>query len=830
MIGSEGEIDFAGFLGSATVSAAANFGILFSPIRSVFITRKAYKYFLGIIKQTIRRNLLVIQLNFDQFENLILQKSFEAEEDSEFITKIDTLSHVITSLTNDLCDGKNQLFKGTKNKALKDRIDSFKKAQDALYRQHKASSQSNPFRSLWEDQHNNTYTRTLEQIKQYINEDSQKELDALKNSINKMAGNDVELGPYGELLIAAAEEYAIKTNHGINNNFIKMSSVFNLENQKKLIQLIVDAQKEEQNEIEKKKKKLEDDANTEKINESIKKGKEIYEKTLKNSTKEYTFDMFEKEFGSEGIEELRAFFRSDEGKEAYEEFIKKNPLYKYFILDSVTLNNLLNSINDLEVVEISDTTEFFDTIVKKEYALYYMMADRSLKDAIESVKSVNYFGFNIPSGTVENNILQSIGDINLHSINESIDFEYIFEADRIWLKRQKSELFPELSNLKKQLVEYRDGNEENKEEIQDLIKQVKDLEKKLNYAGKTYQVEEVREELEKLKKKINNYINLDEDEDSDSDIGNSDSDSDMGDSDSDMGDSDSDDGDSDSDDGDSDSDDGDSDSDSDDGDSDSDDGDSDSDSDGGDSDSDDGDSDSDSDGGDSDSDDGDSDSDSDGGDSDSDGGDSDSDGGDSDSDGGDSDSDGGDSDSDDGDSDSDDGDSDSEENHVKPKSLSDLLFPKGDGIKKRYFLTFNGSGDKLFDILHNDFKTTIFTEDKNYVSDISADSKLTIFKLIHEQLKMGKAIASKFANYLVRLEAHMLLKDKKPWFVVKNNEELIKKQECFDIDAKKIQNKKAFVEISKDDFIDIKKFLERFHSLSENDFSLEENNKKEENK
>jgi hypothetical protein len=71
MIGSEGEIDFAGFIGSATVAAAVNFGVLFTPIRSLFITRKAYKYFLGIIKQTIRRNLLIIQLNFDQFENLI---------------------------------------------------------------------------------------------------------------------------------------------------------------------------------------------------------------------------------------------------------------------------------------------------------------------------------------------------------------------------------------------------------------------------------------------------------------------------------------------------------------------------------------------------------------------------------------------------------------------------------------------------------------------------------------------------------------------------------------------------------------------------------------
>jgi hypothetical protein len=205
-----------------------------------------------------------------------------------------------------------------------------------------------------------------------------------------MSGNDVELVQYGELLISAAEEYAIKTNHGINNNFIKMSSVFNLENQKKLIELITAAQQEAQEEIERKKKELEEQTDTEKIDESIERGKDIYENTLKDSTKDYTLDMFEEEFGIEGIDDLRAFFRSEDGKEAYKDFIEKNTLYKYLILDSVKLNNLLNSINDLKVVEISDTTEFFDTIVKKEHALYYMMAERSIKDAVESVESTNY--------------------------------------------------------------------------------------------------------------------------------------------------------------------------------------------------------------------------------------------------------------------------------------------------------------------------------------------------------------------------------------------------------------------------------------------------------
>ena len=115
MIGSEGEIDFAGFMGSASVAAAANFGILFTPIRSLFITRKAYKYFLGLIKQTIRRNLLVIQLNFDQFENLILQKSFESQEDSELFTKLNTLDNIMRDLTEQLCGEKTKFLKGNKN-------------------------------------------------------------------------------------------------------------------------------------------------------------------------------------------------------------------------------------------------------------------------------------------------------------------------------------------------------------------------------------------------------------------------------------------------------------------------------------------------------------------------------------------------------------------------------------------------------------------------------------------------------------------------------------------------------------------------------------------
>ncbi len=575
MIGSEGEIDFAGFMGSATVAAAANFGILFSPIRSIFITRKAYKYFLGIIKQTIRRNLLIIQLNFDQFENLILQKSFETEDDSETLTKSGTLHDIISTLTEQLCGKDSKMFKKGKSKELREYLEAFKKAQDIAIKQSRENTKNNPLRSLWEDQHNNTYTRTLEQIKQYINDDSQKELDALKNSITKMAGNDVELLPYGELLISAAEEYAIQTNHGINNNFIKMSSVFNLDNQKKLIDLIVATQKENEEEIERKKNDQDTKELKEKIENNIKEGKKIYEEKIKDKESDYTFDKFTDEFDGNDIECLKSFFTSDEGKDTYKELKENHPVYKYLLEDITELNNFLNSIKNLVVVEKSNVKDFSESIVKKDQALYYMMAERSIRDAVNKITSEPYFGF-----------------------------------------------------------------------------------------------EDVEEAIEGSDNTLETDINT---------------------------------------------------------------------------------------------------------------------------------------------------------------ILRDNLFPTTsvkEKRKRRYFLTFEGSGNDLFNILHNDFKTEIFKDNKShvYADDISIENKENIMKIIHKNLKIGNSISTQFAEYLVRLEAHMLLKPQDPFFVVKNNDEL---KDCF---TDNMSNRNAFVEIKEEDFEDIKKFLTKYRNLSDNDFNIESNEKNEKNK
>ena len=600
MIGSEGEIDFAGFIGSATISATVNFGILFSPIRSLFITRKAYKYFLGIIKQTIRRNLLVIQLNFDQFENLILQKSFE-NENSEANARRDAIQEVIIKMTEQLCgsDSKIDVVKGKKNiDNMKKYLDTFKKAQDL----DNSLAKSSPFSSLWQDQHNNTYTRTLEQIKQYINDDSQKELDALKNSITKMAGNDTELAQYGELLISAAEEYAIQTNHGINNNFIKMSSVFNLDNQKKLIELIVATQKENEDEIERKKKNQEELKDKETIENEIKEGKKIYEEQL-NTNEKYTFDEFNDKFDDSDQKCLRTFFQSEEGKDAYNKWVEKNHLYKYFIFSDIELTNtFFNAIESLKIVKVSDMDDFYNSIAKKEDTLYYIMAEKSIKNAINTTstsnkKTLDYFGFDISDDDVEKHVL-------------------------------KKEAFEEKN------VDNGDGKSVKKESTVDNI--------------------------------FNNII---------------------------------------------------------------------------------------------------------------------------------------------------------KKNHVI-KGKFKTYEPK-----PKYFLTFSNSGDNLFNILHNEFKTKIFSDDgKKYETNISFENKELITKLIDKELKIGNNISSTLTEYLIRLEAHMLLEEpNKPWFVLKNDKEVLKH---FNNDE--LKNRNAFVEIKQEDYENIEKLLIKY-KIEEN-IENEKNNKPDKNK
>lgn len=253
----EGEIDYTGFTANVGIASVAYFGILFTPFRSIVMIHKGYNYFFNIIKNTIRKALVMLQLNFDQFENLIITKGFQSAgylQDQDTSVKI---SVFYEKLQSKLFDEKSGSLVGKKGSAYaKEQMQLAKQQIDAMMKADKIRNLSdNAYNCL--DQYNNTYTRSLETLRQYSQDDVQKHLDSIKTSMSKLAGQEADLQVFSELILAAAEEHAYKVSTSIYNKFAKMTEVFSLPNQQKLIDLIQAATKEKQDAAEEEKRKRE---------------------------------------------------------------------------------------------------------------------------------------------------------------------------------------------------------------------------------------------------------------------------------------------------------------------------------------------------------------------------------------------------------------------------------------------------------------------------------------------------------------------------------------------------------------------------------------------
>jgi len=269
----EGEIDYSGFTANLGTAVFINFGILFTPFRSLIIMHKGYNYFFNIIKDTIRKALVMLQLNFDQFENLIIAKSFQSADYLQDMRDFETMTEITTQIQEALFDKNNGLMKNKKtSKNFEKKYQLALNSVKEQMRQKKALQQSeNEFNSL--NIMDNTYTKSLEVLRQYSQEDVSKHLESIKASITKYAGSmqdNSSLQTFGELVIAAAEEHAYKVSSSIYNKFAKLTEVFSLPNQKKLIDLIKGANEEQEKAAERKRKQTEKDENL-RLDEATKK-------------------------------------------------------------------------------------------------------------------------------------------------------------------------------------------------------------------------------------------------------------------------------------------------------------------------------------------------------------------------------------------------------------------------------------------------------------------------------------------------------------------------------------------------------------------------------
>lgn len=241
----EGEIDYTGFTANIGIASVAYFGILLTPFRAAVMIHKGYNYFFNIVKNTIRKSLIMLQLNFDQFENLIITQGFKSAGYIQADDSAQKVSEFYGNINAQLFGEKGSLKGKRGSKELEMKLKTAKQQFDQQMKADKQVQQAdNAYNCL--DMYNNTYTKSLEVLRQYSGDDVQKHLDAIKTSMSKLAGQEVDLQTYSELILAAAEEHAYKVSSSIYNKFAKMTEVFSLPNQQKLLDLILEANKEKE--------------------------------------------------------------------------------------------------------------------------------------------------------------------------------------------------------------------------------------------------------------------------------------------------------------------------------------------------------------------------------------------------------------------------------------------------------------------------------------------------------------------------------------------------------------------------------------------------------
>ena len=356
-------IDFSGFRNSVIMANVVKLGALLSPIKNGLMIKKAYDYFLGLIKQAVRRDLVMLIVNFDQFQSIILQKSMEATSKVKNEFEGGRYVEQIVGIYKDLI--LNNLSKGDAETIMK----LAKEQRQQLDQEKKYDTAFNGYM----DAYNNTYKTTADSIKQLMGDDNQKQLDALKNGISKLGQGNDDLSVYGEMLISIAEEKALKSTHTIHTNFLKMSEVFKLANQKKLIDLIVEAEKAETKKIKSELEDIRDEFKLESKEEQYKFVEEEFNKIKK--------DIDLSSITLKQLNELKEdYIKLKYSKESAEKLgIGEEKFSKYYIITTylnVNTDELKHCSNDLRMMVVVDPDD------EENYGYTYYAYVDTLSDSI----------------------------------------------------------------------------------------------------------------------------------------------------------------------------------------------------------------------------------------------------------------------------------------------------------------------------------------------------------------------------------------------------------------------------------------------------------------
>lgn len=448
------EINFSDYVANATMAVFVNFGMLFIPTRSVFLLKKSYKYFIGLIKNTIRRDMLMLMLNFDQFENTVLIQSLEDDEQTKWNDEMKTKVAAYEELASKLLVDTTSKKKGVNEKEakrIKDAVDALRKGVEVQMKLRDRGASSIGFDAKYD----NTYTKTLDQLKNFVLEDDVKYLEAIKRGMLSLALDEIDTKTFVELLISAAEECAYEVSAAIHTNFIDKVSVFKLANQKRLIEIVkkdrMAAEAAAEEERKKAEKELADKEYEERKKFFDEKGPDLYEKVVKSHSGK----------GDEQVKEYVGLFDSEKEKDENGKEYSKKEILDYYITEN--WKDCKDEIEDLLKLHLVDVP------LNSENYLNYIPIILYLFDFIWYGKS----GGGIKSEEKEEKVTpKGIKTVKIKRTFEKSDIKNMvgFSLKPEDLLESEKEEFKELvSNFEDDKFKYSDKKHKLLEEVFDLI-------------------------------------------------------------------------------------------------------------------------------------------------------------------------------------------------------------------------------------------------------------------------------------------------------------------------------------------------------------------------
>lgn len=221
-------------MGSFTASVLGtltfNWDAIFNPVETVRIIIDSYNYYLAIIKKAFSKDLILFEINFDNYLNAILKGKRIIEQGEQTKRAIEQAkSDMYYAVTNYFKTGEGQ--KAVKNDKIDKYLDKLKTMMEKQHNKEEAGYVQDLFG------YDNPYSHALQELQSEDLESANSEIDGYKQKLDtygKAGSGQQCVQALATGCRCAAEVAANKVVQHIHHRFMELCTIFKSKNQKNI--------------------------------------------------------------------------------------------------------------------------------------------------------------------------------------------------------------------------------------------------------------------------------------------------------------------------------------------------------------------------------------------------------------------------------------------------------------------------------------------------------------------------------------------------------------------------------------------------------------------